>query len=266
MGIDLQRFKGKRSKEWLDWLEDSPPSPSLREKMRSRAVERASRPVRGGSRPHAATSVPKPSSGTPDPGAKIVAIHIALPSIKAIKRRLHAVRAKLGSVIGKHRKAYITGFCAVVILAVGAGSYASLAGSGSDPVNDPDVLSQNTQKPAFEYSLPGGEETALEGEVRYDPNRKVVNFKDSIGGVTIIISQQPLPEGFSDDTTEKVRKLAEGFSATEALTTASPTAYLGTSVEGPQTVIFAKNDLLVFIRSDKAIDKRDWAQYVTNLQ
>lgn len=138
---------------------------------------------------------------------------------------------------------------------------------GKKKPDDPKgVLSASSQKPDFAYSLPKGKESEAEGDVKYDAGKKVVNFRDSIGGVVITVSQQPLPEGLKEDTDNKVKKLAEDFAAKEVLSTANPTAYLGTSEKGPQTVIFAKNNLLVFIKSAKKIDNHDWAEYITNLK
>jgi hypothetical protein len=128
------------------------------------------------------------------------------------------------------------------------------------------VLSDATTKPDFDYSLPKGKDAEVDQAVKYDATKKVVNFVDSIGGVQITVSQQPLPAGFEENTQDKVQKLAEDFSATHPLTTATPTAYLGTDSKGPQTVIFAKKKLLVFIQSANKIDDHDWAEYITNLQ
>lgn len=262
MGIDLNRFRGRRNQEWLDWLQDDPVPASLRGRMRERAVRAASRPVvRDQSRPVDTAQQTPPKSSAP----KTVSIHLALPDTTRLKAKLSQAR----SLASKHRppRYAVIGVGAVFIVGGGVLGALQISNKGKNPeAGGTEVLSQNTQKPDFEYSLPKGDESELVGDVRYDAEKKVVNYQDSIGGVSITISQQPLPEGFKQDTEAKVKKLAADFAATEELVTANPTAYIGTSVKGPQTVVFAKKDLLVFIQSIKEIDDKDWAEYVTNLK
>lgn len=260
----LWRLKSEQNKEWLEWLEDNPPPGVVDDVRPGRPVTKDLGPVVR-SNPFSPGQAAPTETSSPTP--KVVAIQIALPSGERIKKRFYGSTHKIQSGFKRHKKIYITGTSILVIAAGALGSYALFKTNSSNaPVDNPDVLSQSINKPTFGYSLPGGDDKSLDGEVRYNKDRKVVNYKDSIGGVTIIVSQQPLPEGFQDQTADKVKKLAEEFSATEVIATANPTAYIGTSVEGPQTVIFAKKDLLVFIKSDTKIDNHDWAEYITNLQ
>lgn len=263
MGIDLNRFKGKRDKEWLDWLEDDPVPASIRNRIRENAVKDASQPVVrrvGQSQPQQAKSEAKEGE------VKHISVNIQLPSMDKLKTRASQTSKRIKRKTQQHRRVAI-GMAAVVIISLGAFAVVQTRGSSSETGTDtPGVLSEKTEKPTFEYSLPKGEESNATGEVRYDSEKKVVNFQDSIGGVAITISQQPLPTGFEDDTDAKVKRLAEDFSAKEVLATANPTAYLGTSAKGPQTVVFAKKNLLVFIQSAKEIDNNDWAEYITNLK
>ena len=80
------------------------------------------------------------------------------------------------------------------------------------------------------------------------------------------MSQQPLPDAFNDDAEKELEKLATSFSADELIVTSNPKAYLGTSVKGPQTVIFYKYDILVFILASRKIDKQDWTDYIRSLR
>lgn len=258
MGIDLGRFKRNKNDEWIDWLTDDPVPPALRSRMRAKAVKEAARPIvrRPGAVP--VTTVQPPSA---DSKSSAVSINISIPRFKFPKPQ-----AVIPPQLIAHKK-WAIGIVAVVLV-IGTGTSAVLIRNSKQKTgaDGAAVLSQNTEKPPFDYSLPKGNAAQLGGDVRFDPNRKVVSFKDSIGGVEITVSQQPLPEGFKDNLDDKVKKLAEDFSAKEVLSTANPTAYLGTAVEGPQTVIFAKKDLLVFILSTKKIDNHDWAEYITNLK
>ncbi len=258
MGIDLGRFKSKKNDEWVDWLADDPVPASIRGRMRAKAVQEASRPVGRRLNQSQPSGAEKTEKGASKPAA--VSIHISIPKVKLQKPDL-----KIPPQLLKHKKWLISGAACLVIVVGAMGALFVIKDEKKDE-GGPAVLAENQQKADFAYSLPKGNPDDIDGDVRYNAERKLVNFKDSIGGVEITISQQPLPEAFKEDTDNKVKKLAADFSATKAITTANPTAYLGTSVEGPQTVIFTKKDLLVFILSTKSIDEHDWAEYITNLQ
>lgn len=273
MGLDLNRFRRKQSQDWLDWLEDEPAPSSVRANMRERAVREASAPVvRRVGEHHAESSVPtkaqpnSPVQSDRQSQVKQISVNIQLPNLRSVTSKAKQLTGKTRSVIQKNQRLAI-GLGAAVIIVSSAYGVVQIKKHTADSSSDgKGVLSDQTEKPTFEYSLPKGEESNAEGEVKFDAQKKVVNFRDSIGSTMITVSQQPLPAGFENDTEAKVKKLAEEFSAKDVLVNANPTAYLGTDEKGPQTVIFAKKDLLVFIQSAKQIDKNDWAEYITNLQ
>lgn len=256
MGLDLGRFKSNKDKEWVDWLADDPVPASIRNRIREQAVKQANTPVNRADQPRVTEQASQVQQAAPKQST--ISIHLSLPKFK--KLNLEPVKAQLKKLPYQDKR-FIGGAVAVGVIIIGVSTIALL------PSKDkPEVLSEQTQAADFDYSLPKGGTEALDAPVRFDSQRKVVNYKDSIGGVEITISQQPLPAGFETDTDNKVKKLAEDFSATKSLTTANPTAYIGTSIKGPQTVIFSKKKLLVFIQSTKSIDDHDWAEYITNLQ
>lgn len=103
-------------------------------------------------------------------------------------------------------------------------------------------------------------------EARYDTTKKVASYNDVLKDVPITVSQQPLPEKFIKDPTGEVASLAKEINANDKISTSDATAYAGVSIKGPQTVVFTKNDLLVFIIADKKIDQLAWADYIEKLQ
>lgn len=132
-----------------------------------------------------------------------------------------------------------------------------------------EVLADKTSavKIDFKPLLPNGSadqaptsKTALDGQ-----GRPIFTFTDKIGATDLTITEQPLPESLKPDTDTKLEKMAKDLYLTEVISTANPKAYMGTSIKGPQTVIFAKDGLLVFIQSQAKIDKDQWADYVTRL-
>ncbi len=129
------------------------------------------------------------------------------------------------------------------------------------------VLAEQSIKIAFKPLLPNGKseettasKTALDGQ-----GRPIYTFTDKIGNTDLTITEQPLPESLKGETDSKMEKMAKDLYLTDVINASNPKAYLGTSVKGPQTVIFTKNDLLVFIQSQSKIDKDQWSDYVTRL-
>lgn len=258
MGIDLGRFRSNKDKdEWVDWLADDPVPASIRNKMRSQAVQQASRPIVR--RVGESTTTPEVKKDSTAPAT--VSINISIPRFN-LKKPTITIPPQLLN----YRKQIIGGAAVLVLVSGVTTTLLMTRSDGKKSSDTPGVLSENDQKADFDYSLPKGNSEGLDGAVKFNAERKVVNFRDSIGGIAITISQQPLPAGFKEDTDAKVKKLAEEFSATKTIATANPTSYIGTSEKGPQTVIFSKKNLLVFIQSTKKIDDHDWAEYITNLK
>jgi len=125
------------------------------------------------------------------------------------------------------------------------------------------------EKPSYETILPEDKSISeLGGWRRVSPpeNDPVYAFTDSLDGIPVSVSQQPLPQSFRDDPAGRVAELAQKFSATEKLETSDITAYVGTSSKGPQSVIFTKNDLLILIKSEKKINNTSWQNYIASLR
>jgi hypothetical protein len=266
MGIDLGRFKSKKNDEWLDWLADDPVPASLRQRMRAKAVQQASRPVVR--RPGQAQAQQSPTPHTEaqkGPSADkvhAVSINIAIPKFKkpSLPKNLPNLPKNL-----TYKQLGIGSGALLVVLVIGVIALNSHHGNKNKP-GSTGVLSASDQKPSFQTLSPTGITAGKASPQKYNAEHKIVTFVDSIGGVDINITEQALPDDFKDNTDDKVKKLAQSFSANEVLSTANPTAYLGTSVQGPQSVIFHKNGLLIFIKSTKKIDNHDWAEYITNLK
>lgn len=270
-GLDLGRFKSKKDDEWADWLADDPVPAGLRARMRERAVQEAFTPVvrRVGQQQTALSKAEQKQDKKPA-GTHSVFIHISVPKFEKaqFKKQLGKFRKKLPKELPynlTYKQLGIGSAALVGVLIVGGITLNVRSNRGANSNEGKGVLSAHDQKASFD-SLEPSDKNDKTTEQRYDPQKKVVGYTDSIGGVTITISQQQLPEGLQEDTDNKVKKLAEDFSANEVLNTANPTAYLGTSAKGPQTVIFSKNGLLVFIQSTKKIDNHDWASYITSLK
>lgn len=129
--------------------------------------------------------------------------------------------------------------------------------------------SQSTINPPYETLLPDGKTVnqlggwhkleSPKGDVAY-------TFTDSVNGVAVSVSQQPLPQTFKTDTNTKVAALAKSDNATDSLDINGTTAYIGTSAKGPQSVYYTKNNLLILIKSEATLPDTTWKKYISSLQ
>ena len=141
----------------------------------------------------------------------------------------------------------------------------SIISSNSPTVTTTDLPS----KPDYATILPGGKTIGdLGGWKRVSPPGKnpVFAYADTVGGMQIAVSEQPLPQEFKNDTAGKISKLAEGYAANEKVKVGDTTVYIGTSAQGPQSAILTKNDLLILIKSTAKLTSDQWAQYVNSLK
>jgi len=91
-------------------------------------------------------------------------------------------------------------------------------------------------------------------------------FVDNINGVSINVSQQPLPKEFVVNPYQHISDLAKGYNANTQLKAGDTVLYVGSSANGPQSVIFTKNGLLILIKSWSALSNGDWITYVKALK
>lgn len=96
-------------------------------------------------------------------------------------------------------------------------------------------------------------------------NDPVFSYSDSLDQIAISVSQQPIPKSFEGDIDSKVAELAEQNNATTELTVDNLKVYIGSSAKGPQSVIFVKDELLVFIKSQERINNDSWSEYIRSL-
>lgn len=125
------------------------------------------------------------------------------------------------------------------------------------------------ETPKFDTVLPAGKTIKdFGGWTRISPPDRVpvYAYADKIGNVTINVSQQELPYNLRDDDGKEMEKLSEGFNADKKLTVGDITAYVGTSAKGPQSVIFAKDELLVLIKSTTKVSDEEWITYISSLE
>jgi len=129
------------------------------------------------------------------------------------------------------------------------------------------IAEEKGEQPQFSTILPNGKSIDdLGGWSRISPTTSdpVFAYNDKIEGVTINVSEQPLPKNFEGNADAQVAELTKGGAYNE-LTAGSTKAYIGTSSQGPQTVVFSKNNLLILMKSKQKIDNKDWSKYIESL-
>lgn len=91
-------------------------------------------------------------------------------------------------------------------------------------------------------------------------------FTDRLEGVSIRVSEQPLPDNFLDDPSGSLAQLARDYNANRNLSVNGITVYVGTSTKGQQSLLFTTDSLLVLITSDSTLNDKQWTDYITSLQ
>ncbi len=129
------------------------------------------------------------------------------------------------------------------------------------------VLPKGT--PSYKTILPAGRTISYYGgwtRVSPEGRNTVYAYPDSIDGVPVSVSQQPIPDNFQDAPAESVKDLAASFQANEKITADNTTVYLSTLNNGSQMIIFTKDDVLVFIRSEQVVTNQSWVAYINSLE
>lgn len=142
----------------------------------------------------------------------------------------------------------------------------SLPSSSSSPIST--TTMHGASQPTFATILPTGKSiNQLGGWNRASPENTnpVFAFQDRLNNATIIVSQQPLPENFSSDVDKNITELAKSYNATERLPIAGGIAFVGSSGQGPQSVIASKNNLLILITSTTKHSSDQWVEYLASL-
>jgi hypothetical protein len=191
-----------------------------------------------------------------------ISLNLTLPKIRLLDNKV----VKKVRAIRLSNKQWVMVGTACLVMAVSFGGlkvFGNNKGKGTEVTTG--VL--GTSAPEYKPVLPDGSEQGIaDQQVRYDSEKKVASYADTINGVPITVSQQPLPENFNNDPDEEVKKIALNFNATKEIKAGGLTGYLGTSAQGPQSMILKKRSMLIFIFSQKTIPDNDWGIYIASLE
>lgn len=131
-----------------------------------------------------------------------------------------------------------------------------------------EILGSSQQNiPTFDTLEPGNDITRTKsGQLAFDPSKDVASYTDVIAETVVTVSQQPLPATFQNNPTNELATFAQGINATEKLEIGEVVAYLGMSEKGPQTIVFIKNQKLLFITAEKKLPSVALFEYIRSLQ
>lgn len=124
-------------------------------------------------------------------------------------------------------------------------------------------------RPQYKPALPKGRSLEeLGGLNRVSPpnSEPVFAFTDTINTVPVSVSQQALPKSLANNKAEGMADMAKRFNANNVIQVDDINVYIGTSVKGPQSVLFIKNNLLILIKSKSKIDDSYWEEYIHQLE
>jgi hypothetical protein len=170
-------------------------------------------------------------------------------------------------VVRNKKTVIIAGSIIIVVLGLTITGF-TLAHNNKD--TDSSVVGEKkTDTPKYPTILPSGKSIeSLNGWTRISPpeNDPVYAYTDGISGISISVSEQPIPASFVDNLDSRVSDLAKKYNATTQISAGDTKVYIGTSAKGPQSVIFAKNDVLVLIKSQQKIADKEWIKYIESLK
>ena len=129
------------------------------------------------------------------------------------------------------------------------------------------ILEKGT--PNYNTLVPAGKNIKeLGGWTRVSPpdHNPVYAYADKIGGVSLTVSEQPLPDTFKKDTDSAVESLSKDYGASRYITAGKVTVYIGTSAKGPQSIIFVKKNTLILIKSSTALNDEQWTGYIESMR
>lgn len=185
---------------------------------------------------------------------------------KSIPRSMQAtIRTYTRRLLSRRRNIAIITIALVIIGSLLAVTLINQRSEADNLANAEGIVSGT---PDYKTLHPTGKSVdELGGWKRISPAKKdpVFAYTDTIDNVSVSVSQQPLPESFAGNVDSQVAELAKKFNATTKLSTSDTSLYVGTSAKGPQSVIFAKDTVLILIKSQNKIDNTSWEKYVSSL-
>lgn len=130
-------------------------------------------------------------------------------------------------------------------------------------------LSLEIVKPSFSMVIPNGktEDDFKFAIVSPEGNAPVYAYIDQIDQIDIKVSQQEIPQQFIGRQDQELEQVAKNFQAINVIQVDETKVYHGVSDKlKVQSLVFIKNDRLIFIASPEELKEDVWVGYILNLK
>lgn len=284
----FSRNKDSEMDKWsdagtADWLGDGPPPPAFKLKLKPKpqSVARQPKPahmdamhqarqaqlrlrqerLRQAGVRHSPAAAPGTKKSSETPAVTKISIDLSLPKIRAPK------------IVIPRQLVRKWGIRVAIVLVVLAGLLVALrlylTSGAPETAKDKGESTASETKPPYHPLAPKDKPNLAAGDKSvsaYDAKRKLYSYNDNFEGNQLTVSQQPLPKSFSSDPIQ-IRKAADSIKADDEVDTALGMVYIGFDEQANiQRMMLVYRDLLVFILSNKKMDKESIKNYVELLR
>lgn len=205
------------------------------------------------------------SSPAHEQKVKMVEVNLALPSLNFVKQKLSELRKLVRRLPKKVLYAGTGGAVVLACLIIWAATRPASTAPNTGTIEAP-KLTRGT--PNFATILPAGENiNQLGGWVRISPAKAapVYTYIDHINGVQVNVSEQPLPAQLQANTPTQLYQVAQNFGADSKLNAGDTIFYVGTDANDAQSVILAKDKLLILMKSVQIVPNDKWINYISSM-
>lgn len=188
----------------------------------------------------------------------IVNVKIAFPKVKIpnIKEIYTNHKIKIHKTIG---------VVAIVAVLAAAPTMFSVLNNNTTEVKGTSVRDQASFTPLIPIGSKtvGNEKSKL--EYTFDNEKNVLGYSTEYNGAVMTVSQQQLPEKVKNNPGE-LGYIAKSIRAENQLQTQNGLVYLADDINTKtQTVLFSKNNLLIFINANNRLDSSEWIFFINQL-
>ncbi len=131
--------------------------------------------------------------------------------------------------------------------------------------DDAAILTSPTFKPVAPKSKPNLAQGSSQA-TSFDGKLDSYSFTDSLNGVPLTVSQQPIPATFSS-ASQALSSVAKSMNAKTIIPTSSglPAYEVFNANTSIQSLVFTMNNLLIFIQSNFQHSNAEWTNYINSL-
>lgn len=193
------------------------------------------------------------------PKLKLGKIKVKLPKTVDVKTKRIVEITKHAYKFSSRRQKIVA--VVVIFIIVGFGGFLIIRGTSNNN-KQPKIAGKSSIRLSFTPIVAPGKTIYVDPEGKRDTG----SYPDVINGINIRVSEQVLPKDFKPDVQAKMDNFAKYNYYSEQITAGDTKVYIGMSVKGVESVMFTKNDLLVFIKAESKVDNNQLADYIKSLK